>query len=200
MNNAITTKKDLKDCLACDISNYERVSSFYKRFVQTFSSNPVNFQNDTWKYIYCLRHSEYHYNNSVKYKQMGGISLLHSILCSYYFYRLRRLSYKTGFQIPPNTIGRGLQIYHYGAIIVNPNARIGEHATLYPGVVIGHKGDGSRPPIIGNNVFIGSGAKVIGPITIGDNVTIAPNAVVVNDVPDNAIVAGVPAIVKRIKK
>jgi serine O-acetyltransferase len=91
-----------------------------------------------------------------------------------------------------------LTIWHWGPIIINPLVRIGDNCTLYPGVLIGHKYEGALAPQIGNNVFIGSGAKIIGAITIGSNVTIAPNTVVTKDIPDNCTVGGIPAkIIKR---
>ena len=108
------------------------------------------------------------------------------------------MSYKTGFQIPPHTCGKGLQIWHYGYLIINSAVRIGDNVTLYPGVEIGEKDGGC--PTIGDNVFIGAGAKIFGPIKIGNNVTIAANAVVVKDVPDNAVVGGVPAKIIKIKQ
>ena len=117
----------------------------------------------------------------------------------YYLHRLRVLSRKTGFQIPPYTCGCGITIWHWGTIIINPAARLGSYCTLNPMVVIGHKEPGEPAPRIGNNVFIGSGAKIIGDITIGDNVIIAPNSVVVKDVPSDVIVGGIPSkILKKI--
>ena len=125
----------------------------------------------------------------------GGIS---KFLRLWYLLRLRRLSRITGFQIPPNTVGPGLTIWHWGPIIVNPKVRIGKNCVLNPMVVIGHKKPNEDAPKIGDNVFIGSGAKIIGAVTVGNNVIIAPNAVVTKDVPSNVIVAGIPC--KIIKK
>ena len=113
----------------------------------------------------------------------------------YHYFFYRRLSYKLGYQIPANTIGNGLKIYHWGPIIINEKARIGKNCTLYPGVTVGatHKG----VPTIGDNCYLGLGAKIFGNIHIGNNVQILANAVVTKDVPDNCIVAGVPAKVIR---
>lgn len=74
-----------------------------------------------------------------------------------------------------------------------------QNLTIYPGVEIGTKYPGGECPIIGDNVFIGAGAKIFGKIKIGNNVTIAANAVVVKDIPDNAIVGGVPAQILKFK-
>lgn len=103
----------------------------------------------------------------------------------YHLSRLRKESHITGFQIEPGTCGKGLTIWHWGSIIVNGKARVGENSTLYPGVLIGHKTVGAGCPNIGNNVFIGSGTKIIGAINIGNDVTIGQNCVVVKDIPDN---------------
>ncbi len=83
-------------------------------------------------------------------------------------------------------------------VYINSHAKIGKNVVLYPGVCIGQTDDG-KVPVIGDNVFIGLGAKVLGDCRIGNNVTIAPNAVVVKDVPDNAIVGGVPAKIIKYK-
>lgn len=130
----------------------------------------------------------------------GGLlsSLYHTLMCCYRYFFLRRISYKTGIQIPPNTFGKGLQIWHYGSIVINPSAKVGDYATIYPGVVIGAKENGV--PNIGDHCFIGAGCKILGGVRVGNNVTIAPNAVVVKDVPDNCVVAGVPAKIIRYKK
>lgn len=117
---------------------------------------------------------------------------------AYHRLRLMHYAYKTGFQIHPNTCGSGLTIWHWGSIIVNPKCRIGKNCTLYPGVLIGHKNAGEPAPIIGDNCFIASGAKLIGAINIGNNVTIAQNAIVTHNIPDDVIVGGIPAkIIKQ---
>lgn len=89
---------------------------------------------------------------------------------------------------PPHTCGKGLTIWHWGPIIVNSTAKIGEYCTLYPGVLIGHKTPGCGAAQIGNNVFIGAGTKIIGNIRIGDNVTIGQNCVITKDIPSNSTV------------
>lgn len=120
------------------------------------------------------------------------------LLIGWHKYRLRHYGRVTGFQIPPNTIGFGVKIYHWGYIIVNGNAKIGKNLIIYPGVTVGAHSTGV--PFIGDNVFLGLGSKVFGGIVIGNNVTIAPNAVVTKDIPDNVIVGGVPAKIIKYKK
>ncbi len=109
---------------------------------------------------------------------------------------LKRRSIKYGIDIPYRTcIGKGFYIGHFGGIVINPNAVIGKNCNISQGVTIGQTNRGERAgtPVIGDNVFIGPGAMIIGNIKIGNNVAIGANAVVTKSVPDNAVVAGVPA-------
>lgn len=133
------------------------------------------------------------------FQHVAGGGYFKKLLNVYYHYRMRRLSWKLGFQFVEGVFGPGVHIYAYGTIIVNPGARIGKNCIIYPGVTIGGRAfDGC--PVIGDNVFIGLGAKVIGKVNVGNNVIIAPNAVVTHDVPDNAIVGGIPAKIIKIGK
>lgn len=114
----------------------------------------------------------------------------------YSFFRLRHLSYKSGIQIPYKTvIGPGFYIGHFGTIVINGSSVIGKNVNISPGVNIGqaNRGDKKGYPIIGNNVYIAPGVKIIGSVKIGNNVAIGANAVVTKDIPDNAVVVGIPA-------
>lgn len=111
-------------------------------------------------------------------------------------YRLRRLSQKTGIQIPARTkIGEGFYIGHFGRIIINPEAVIGKNVNIATGVTIGRENRGKRKgsPQIGDCVWIGTNAVVVGNIKIGNDVLIAPLSFVNFDVPDHSIVIGNPA-------
>jgi serine O-acetyltransferase len=101
----------------------------------------------------------------------------------------------TGIELPcETTIGRRLIIEHFGCIIVSGDTIIGDDCILRQGVTIGLKHTGIRgAPTLGNRVDIGAGAKILGPIHIGDDVAIGANAVVLVDVPANSIAVGVPA-------
>ncbi len=102
----------------------------------------------------------------------------------------------TGIDLPKQTkIGKGLYIPHFGGIFVHYNAKIGEYCTLGQDVTIGWGGRGNDKgcPQIGNRVCIGAGAKIIGSITVGDDVAIGVNTVVTKDLPDRAVAVGVPA-------
>lgn len=196
----ILSRRDLSEHLDSDSILYPKVSSVIGRIKNRIVTNPINTQYWIYLYIRCLRLSEYYINNSIFTQKVSISSILKTFPAVYYYWKLRSISYKTGFQIPPNCIGKGLQIWHYGYIIINSKVRIGDNLTIYPGVEIGHKIPGGGCPIIGDNCFIGAGAKIFGDIIIGNNVTIAPNAVVTKDVPDNCVVGGIPAGIIKYKQ
>jgi len=104
----------------------------------------------------------------------------------------------TGIELPCEAeIGQNFVIDHFGGIIISGYAKFGNNCRIRSGVVVGlQKIEDPRAPVIGDNVDIGAGAKVLGPIHIGNNVAIGANAVVICDVPDNSIAVGVPASIK----
>jgi serine O-acetyltransferase len=108
----------------------------------------------------------------------------------------------TGIEIHPGaTIGSGLFIDHGMGVVVGETTEIGDHVTLFQGVTLGGTGKqrGKRHPTIGSHVVVGAGAKVLGPITVGDYVKIGANSVVLQDVPDHSTVVGIPGRIVRIK-
>lgn len=107
---------------------------------------------------------------------------------------------KTGIEIHPGAkIGRRLVIDHGTGIVIGETAEIGDDVLIYQGVTLGGTGKdiGKRHPTIGNNVMISAGAKVLGPFKVGDNSRVAAGAVVLEEVPPNSTVVGVPAKVVR---
>ncbi len=113
----------------------------------------------------------------------------------------QRTRKKTGIEIHPGAvIGRRLVIDHGMGVVIGETAEIGDDVLLYQCVTLGGTGKdhGKRHPTIGNNVLIGSGAKVLGPFKVGDNSRIASNAVVLSEVPANSTAVGVPAHIARI--
>lgn len=111
---------------------------------------------------------------------------------------LHRMMVKYGYELPTRAvIGPGLLIRHLGPVVVHGDVVMGRNITLNTGVVIGAavRGPNKGVPTIGDNVYIGPGAKVIGNITIGDDVAIGANSVVTRDVDDHSVVAGIPAVV-----
>ena len=113
----------------------------------------------------------------------------------------QRASKKTGVEIHPAVqIGKRFFIDHGTGVVIGETTVIGDDVTIYQGVTLGGTGKdtGKRHPTIGNNVMIGAGAKVLGPLEIGDNSKIASGAVVLNNIPPDSTAVGVPArVVKR---
>ena len=107
----------------------------------------------------------------------------------------------TGIEIHPAAqIGKRFFIDHGMGVVIGETAEIGDDCTLYQGVTLGGTGKdvGKRHPTLGNNVMVGAGAKVLGPLKIGSNTKIAANAVVLHEVPENSTAVGIPA--KVVKK
>lgn len=106
----------------------------------------------------------------------------------------------TGIEIHPGAqIGKGLFIDHGMGVVIGETTIIGDNVTLFQGVTLGGTGKerGKRHPTLGNNVVIGTGAKILGNIKIGDNVMVGANAVVIRNVPPNSTVVGVPGRVTK---
>lgn len=109
---------------------------------------------------------------------------------------LRHYQIKYGFQIYPETqIGEGFYLGHWGSLVINPNTIIGKNCNIAQGVTIGqqNRGKNEGSPVIGNEVWIGANAVIVGAVTIGNNVLIVPNSYVNFDVPSNSVVLGNPA-------
>ena len=146
---------------------------------------------DSWymgTYIRCLRLASYYQHKS----------LIHRVIRGGNKWVMRKIGRKLGFQFGSASIGFGIKIFHWGSIVINGKAIIGDNFCVYPGVCIGRTADGGVPKI-GNNVTFFTNSGAYGGITIGNNVTVAPNAVVTHDIPDNCIVAGVPAKIIKYK-
>ena len=116
-------------------------------------------------------------------------------------YLSQRARHKTGVEIHPGaTIGKGLVIDHGMGVVIGETTVIGDNCLIYQNVTLGGTGkeQGKRHPTLGNNVMVGSGAKVLGPFKVGDNSRIAAGAVVLTEIPPNSTAVGVPARVVRI--
>ena len=138
---------------------------------------------DLWTYNVCLRKLEYYTSKS---------SVLHTILKVFYRARLTRLSCRTGWTIPPNVAGPGLLVVHRGTVVISPKARIGKNCRIHVCVNIGDWDTGA--PVIGDNVYIGPGAKLFGNIEIASNIAIGANAVVNKSFFESGIsIGGIPA-------
>jgi len=138
---------------------------------------------DVWKFQRLLRRLEYITN-------CRKSSLIRIIVARQYVSQSRKL----GFTIPINVFGPGLSIAHAGTIVVNKGARVGANCRLHACVVIGPQIGTSDAPNIGDNCYIGPGAKIFGKIDIGANVAIGANAVVSSSFPEgNVTIGGIPA-------
>lgn len=148
-----------------------------------------SFYDEVWRFQRLLRKVEY-LMNCRRNKSLWGkfVFKLHSI-------RLHRAGVQCGFDIPPNTFGPGLSIAHRGTIVVHPDARIGANCRIHVDVVIGTRpGPEELVPCLGDNCYIGPGAKIFGDIVIGDNVAIGANSVVNRSFPEGHMtIAGAPA-------
>ena len=144
---------------------------------------------EVWKFQRLMRRVEY-LSNCKKHK-----GVLWRLVHKVYSLRFHAQSVRCGFDIPPNVFGPGLSIAHRGTIVVHPNARIGANCRLHVDVVIGTRpGPVDLVPTIGDNCYIGPGAKIFGDVVIGDNTAIGANSVVNRSFAQgNMTIAGAPA-------
>ena len=171
----IRSKQDLFDYLEQD-----------KKALGIARKRPRLIGDEIWRFQILLRKCEYYKN-----KKSG---IFQKIIFMFMFYRFYKLRVKLGFTIPLNVFGPGLSIAHYGQITVNGNAKVGKNCRIHEGVTIGATGGNDKAPILGDNIFIGTGAKIIGEIKIADNIAIGANAVVVKSILEESItVGGIPA-------
>ncbi len=180
----ITSRNDLHDFLSADLA---RLNNKKPGIKDLLLKNEVWY---IWRYMYVLRHMEYHLNTGHKLKY----------LC--YFFIYKRMCFNLKVDIKPNNLGPGFRLVHLGALVrIKRECIIGRNCTMLPGVVIGNKHfTASHEYVsIGDNCYFGLGAKIFGSVKIGNNVTVGANAVVTKDIPDNAVVGGVPARILRIK-
>lgn len=177
----IKSKLDLKEYIAAD----RKVNGMESHYLLKLLYGNDNAR--AFRYLKSLRRLEYALNSK-------------SIFYHYWRWYNRHLSLKYGITLFPNTIGKGLRLPHLvGGVILNCK-QMGDWCTVNGGVVVGNKGKQENIATIGSHVDLAIGCKVIGKVTIGDNAVVAPNSVVVKDVPANAVVSGVPAQIIKIKE
>lgn len=183
----ISNKKKLKEYIKADEARYTQRKPTILGYIMGDEGYVMK------RFLRLLRYLEYYTN---KKKRPWDY-----IPYAYFFVRFRRARIKTGVQLNINTIGKGLYIPHFAGGIYANCVSMGDNCIITTGCVLGNKGgNNSGSPKIGNNVEIAVGAKVIGNVTVGDNAVIAPNSVVIKDVPANAIVSGIPAKIIKMKE
>lgn len=158
-----------------------------KKALRCTAKRPRPCRDEIWRYQILLRKTEYHIN--------CGRGVLGKAIAVFYRCRLRRRGNKLGgFCISPNCFGPGLSIAHLGPVVVHPRAVIGKNCRIHECVTIGATNGSTAAAKIGDNVFLASGAKVIGDVEIANDVAVGANAVVVKDILKPGItVGGVPA-------
>ena len=143
-----------------------------------------------------LREPGFRFSFWLRLASLAGTSLGARWLRLFAKWRRHHHEIRLGISIPAGTkIGAGLFIGHFGGIVVHPGAEIGRNCNLSHGVTIGQTNRGSHAgtPVIGDSVFIGPGAAIIGRVRVGSDVAIGANAVVIEDVEDHSVVVGIPA-------
>lgn len=181
----IKTKDDLKRYLKKERNIY--VNSLPKKYLEQIITNDINLK--IWKFVKYLRYTEYYHNNK---------GIVHKLGYAYFRRKQNTLGRKLGIEMWDNSISEGLTIFHAGNIVVNGMSKIGKNLKLHGSNCIGNDGYTLESPIIGDNVRLGVGAKVIGGIMLADDITVAAGAVVVHSFKEPGItIGGIPA--KKIK-
>ncbi|MBQ1894687.1 MAG: serine acetyltransferase [Clostridiales bacterium] len=186
----------LKDIVYSDLFRYtgnaRRTKAIYTTYLQELRSSPE------FSYISAFRRTRYYHDQISRYD--GWRRVLNTAKFKVANWYLDKLSRKYHIQIPYDTnIGKGFYLAHFGRVIIHPKSVIGYNCNVSTGVVIGTQFRGKRKgsPRIGNFVWIGANAVIVGNINIGNNVLIAPGAYVNFDVPDGSIVIGNPGLIRR---
>ena len=169
------------------ITDRQTYREYVKEDLKAYGLTHVGFYNYWWmdclRFQLRLRRIEY-LHNTAGHNPLKGLWRFVLEVVNH------RLATRLGFTIPKNVFGPGLHIVHYGTIVVHPDARVGRNCRLHPSTSIG---DYNGVPRLGDNVYIGPGAKIYGPVTLGDNVAVGANAVVNKSFGSNVTLGGVPA-------
>ena len=182
----IKSKEDLRAYLKADQAMYKKPNRLFIKWLTRSDEYYIR------AFMVALRHYEYWLNKKR--------NILQQIPYLFWWWSYRRLKLKSNIYIYPNVVGPGFYPVHAGFMRLGKYVKIGRNCSVLPMVVIGKNHPGPCHIEIGDNCLINIGATIIGPITIGNNVTIGAVSVVTKDVPDNAVVAGVPAKVIKIKE
>ncbi|MEP2058223.1 MAG: serine acetyltransferase [Maribacter litoralis] len=177
----IKSKLDYKKYVEADRIALNKSNSVRNRIHQAL------FPDYIWAFQKRLRKLEY-YNNCRP-------DVFGRILYGFHRMKFRKQSLILGFSIPINTFGPGLAIVHYGTIVVSSNAIIGKNCRIHACTNIGASGGSNKAPQIGDNVYIGPGAKIFGNISLANNIAISANSSVNKSFSEsNIMLAGSPAV------
>lgn len=178
----ISNKTDYLDFLEAD-----RIALGRNKMTWKSRLKDLIYPDYIWKFQRLLRKMEYYKNTKHKNPWQKANHFLLKI-------KFLKLSVKLGFTIPENVFGAGLAIVHYGTIVVNGNSKVGVNCRIHASTNIGESGGFFGAPQIGDNVYIGPGAKIYGKISIASNTAIAANACVGKSfTEENLLLGGIPA-------
>lgn len=182
----IQTKKDLKFYIAADriMNGYPVSQNIKSRIRESFIVG--GGKSLIIKYLYYLRRYAYYHNNHT------SLLSVNSILMFWTRFRLEILGVKLGFSIGTNSLGYGVVIPHYGTIVINEDARIGNFAVLHTSTCVAGGGK-----IIGDGLYLSTGSQIVGSVRLGDGVTIASHSLVNQSFGGNVLIAGSPSEIKR---
>ena len=184
----IKTKEDLRYYLSEDLKRQDISRPFLARL-----SGGENWK--TFSCIKTLRHLEY-------YKNKENKNIFDKFLYVYYLWKHRKNRVKYQFYVDPNVFGPGLNFEHPGFRRISGYNHVGKNCTMLPNILFGKKSptvDVSVKCNVGDNCYFGYGCVVMQPVNIGNNVPIGAGSIVTKDIPDNAVVAGNPAKIIKMK-
>ena len=169
------------------ITDKKSYRAYLQQDLKAYGLEHVGFYNYWWmdclRFQLRLRKIEY-LHNTCRHKPLRRLRLMVLEVVNH------RLGARLGFTIPKNVFGPGLCIVHYGTIVVHPDVRVGSNCRLHPSTCLG---DYNGVPHLGDNVYIGPGAKIFGAVVLGDNVAVGANAVVNKSFGNNVTLGGAPA-------
>lgn len=182
----IKSKKDLLFYIAADriINGYSPFRSFKTRMKETFLIG--GGKTVIINYLRHLRRYAYYYNNH------KCLFSWNSIMMAYEHYKVAKLGVKCGFSIGQNSLGYGVVIPHYGTIVINSGARIGNYSVIHTCTCVA---GGNK--IIGDGFYLSTGCQVVGSLRIGNGVTVAAHSLVNKSFDNNVLIVGAPAVIKR---
>lgn len=186
----IKTKQDLAEYIDAD----RKANNYVGRSILLEKLKGNNENALIMELLISLRRFEYAVNNN-----KGVVGKLRYLWYKRTYFKLRM---KVGIHLDANVFDKGVRIVHPGYIWIGQSSRIGKNCTILPRVLIGKKKPGIPEPcvLIGDDCYIGTGTTILGPVTIGNNVTIGANSLVVKDVPDNCVIGGTPAKILKHKE